>query len=272
MRAQQLVRSCLCVVLALVVTTPAHAWGKIGHRVAAEIADQHLSGQARAAITLILGEESLAESATWPDFMRSSDASFWRREAGPLHYVTVPAGKTYAQVGAPPEGDAVTGLARFRAILVDPDTSVAQRQLALRFIVHIIGDLHQPLHCGNGTDRGGNDFGVTWKGRATNLHFVWDTGLVEEEALSYSEMTQWLTRHIAAEQVLSWWEKDPLVWIAESAEIRDTIYPDADDETARNLSWNYVFTHRATMRQRLSQAGVRTAAYLNDTFADASAR
>ncbi|MEO0574283.1 MAG: S1/P1 nuclease [Pseudomonadota bacterium] len=252
--------------LGTVLSVPAHAWGKIGHRVAAHIAEEHLSGQARAGVSEILGAEDLAESSTWPDFMRSAPTEFWQKVAGPLHYVTVPTGKGYSEIGAPDEGDAYTGLARFRATLIDRDASLAERQLALRFIVHIIGDLHQPLHCGNGTDRGGNDFAVTWRGRATNLHFVWDTALVEDEALSYSEMSQWLSRRITPDDVQSWWETDPLVWIEESVRIRDTIYPDANDERARNLSWRYVFAHRATMRRRLSQAGVRMAAYLNEAF------
>ena len=87
--------------------------------------------------------------------MRSNPEHFWQEVAGPFHYVTIPEGKTYAEVGAPDEGDSVTALAQFRKVLLDPKASREQKQLALRFTVHIIGDLHQPLHAGNGTDRGG---------------------------------------------------------------------------------------------------------------------
>ncbi|MEL6870603.1 MAG: S1/P1 nuclease [Pseudomonadota bacterium] len=266
MRHQNPVVVLIALLAVAVSSSSAFAWGKIGHRVVGEIATQHLSGQARASIEQILGSEDLAESSTWPDFMRSSPDSFWQREAGPYHYVTVPVGKTYEQVGAPPEGDAVTALAKYRAVLRDPAADLEQRQLALRFIVHIVADLHQPLHAGNGTDRGGNDFAVVWQGRPTNLHSVWDTGLVDDEQLSYTEMSRWLTRRLRPDDVLAWWTADPLDWIAESVQIRDTIYPDANDEAARNLRWDYIYQHRATVRQRLTQAGIRLAAYLNDVF------
>ena len=154
--------------------TPAFAWGKTGHRVVGQIAEAHLSGKARAAVKRILGTETMAEASNWPDFMKSDPAPFWQKTASAWHYVTIPAGKTYADVGAPPEGDAITALARFSATLRDGKASAEDKRMALRFIIHICGDLAQPLHTGNGTDRGGNDLKVTWFGKPTNLHSVWD--------------------------------------------------------------------------------------------------
>ncbi|VXC97911.1 S1/P1 nuclease [Oceanicaulis sp. 350] len=247
--------------LLAVGSTPAFGWGKTGHRVTGAIAEQHLSEEAREHVRVILGVETLAEASTWPDFMRASDEAFWREQAGPYHYVTVPEGQTYAEVGHPPQGDAVFALERFAETLRDPNATLEEKQLALRFTVHIIGDLHQPLHAGNGTDRGGNDVRVTWFGDSTNLHSVWDTRMVDHEQLSYSEMTEWLSAQITPELASDWMTADPDVWVAESTAIRDTIYPDSD-----RLSWNYAFEHRDTMRTRLSQGGLRIAAYLNALF------
>lgn len=250
--------------IALLLATeapPALAWGQAGHRVTGAIAEQHLNRQTRRAIRRILGRETLAEASTWPDFMRSSPDPFWEGTAGPFHYVTVPTGKRYAEVGAPPEGDAVTALARFSATVRDRRAPLADRQLALRFIVHIIGDLHQPLHAGNGTDRGGNDVRVTFFGDATNLHSVWDSGIIDRQQLSYTELTGWLTARTTRQQAKLWRDPDPMVWIAESTAIRDRIYP-ADPK----LSSDYVFQHRAVVEERLSMAGIRMAAYLNDLF------
>lgn len=87
------------------------------------------------------------------------------KTAGPRHYVSVPEGKTYVEVGAPDEGDAVTALEQFTNTLKDPSATTDEKRLALQFIVHIIGDLHQPLHAGNGTDRGGNDVKVRFSGK-----------------------------------------------------------------------------------------------------------
>ena len=94
--------------------TDALAWGKTGHRVTGQIAQEHLSRKAEREIQKILGVEDLAESSTWPDFMRSSRDEFWTDEAGPYHYVTIPKGKTYEDVGAPEKDDAITALKSLR--------------------------------------------------------------------------------------------------------------------------------------------------------------
>ena len=162
----------LAAAAALVTPSSAFAWGKTGHRVVAAIADTQLSGLARAHIREILGPgETLDDAANWPDEMRSDPAIFWQRTASPWHYVTLN-GITYDH--APPEGDALEALNHFRAVLQDPKASLADKQMALRFVIHIVGDLHQPLHVGKCCDKGGNNVKVTWFGKPTNLHAVWD--------------------------------------------------------------------------------------------------
>lgn len=183
--------------------------------------------------------------------------------AGPFHYVTVPPTKSYADVGAPSEGDAVTALDRFSATVRDPKASRADKQLALRFIIHIVGDLHQPLHAGNGSDKGGNDVRVTFQGRSTNLHSVWDSALVDEEQLSYSEMADWLGARITPALSREWMVAEPRVWIGESAALRDQVYPTGE---SRSLGWRYIYENTPRMELRLQQGGVRLAAYLNDLF------
>src|SRR6476646_3240040 len=166
--------------------SPALAWGKTGHRFVAAIADPQLSGLAKAHIREILGgAESLDEAANWPDEMRSAPEVFWQKTATPWPYVQLN-GITYDH--APPEGDALQALRHFRSVLRDPGSSLADQQLALRFIVHLVGDLHQPLHVGKCCDRGGNDVKVKWFGKDTNLHAVWDSMLVDDEQLSFTEL------------------------------------------------------------------------------------
>lgn len=248
---------------ALILTTaPALSWGKTGHRVVGAIAERHLTEETRTAIQDILGVEDLAEAANWPDFMRSSSDDFWR-EAGPFHYVTIPEGTEYDLSMAPEAGDAYTALQMFSELVTDESASLEERQRALRFIVHLVGDLHQPMHVGDGTDRGGNDVTVIFFEHVTNLHLAWDEDMVDYEMLSYSEMTEWLDRRLTPDQIEAWSVTDPRVWISESAEIRPTLYPD-DAE----LQWDYVFEHRGTMSTRLSQGGIRLAAYLNAIFED----
>lgn len=255
----------LVVLCGLLLCTQAHGWGATGHRAAAKIAEGYLSTEARLSIEEILGRETLAEASTWPDFMRADPAEFWQVTANPWHYVTVPPGKRYSDVGAPEHGDAVTALDRFSGMLRNPGTSAEDRALALRFIVHIVGDLQQPLHVGNGKDRGGNDFRIAYFGEPTNLHRLWDTQMIERKELSFTELAQWLGTKIGPDDYRAWNTADPLVWIAESAELRDRIYPD-EDETG--LRWDYDYRWTDELYQRLQQAGVRTAAYLNMLFAE----
>ena len=258
------------------VPSPALAWGKTGHRVVAAIADAQLSGLARANIKEILGgAESLDEAANWPDEMRSNPSPFWQKTASPWHYVTLN-GILYDH--APPEGDALEALARFRATLQDPNASLADKQLALRFIVHLVADLHQPLHVGKCCDKGANDVKVKWFGRDMNLHAVWDSAIVDEEQLSFTEMAAKLQRHTSPQDVIAWWDINPRDWISESAQIRETVYPPPakrdpkkklrkGEKPVPELSYSYVYKFTPVMERRLSQAGVRLAAYLNDIYA-----
>lgn len=266
--------------LAGLIPTPALAWGKTGHRVVAAIADTELSGLARAQVQQILGYgENLDEAANWPDEMRAAPGAFWQKTATPWHYVTLN-GIVYDH--APPEGDALEALGRFSKVLQDPNASRADKQLALRFVIHLVGDLHQPLHVGKCCDKGANDVKVTWFGKPSNLHAVWDSALVEDEQLSFSELASKLERHIRPEDVVKWWDANPRDWISESAEIRDTLYPTRADMpkppkgkkklkkgTLPDLSYTYVYKFTPVMERRLSQGGIRLAAYLNAIFTEA---
>jgi len=246
--------------------SPALAWGKTGHRVVAALADAQLSGLARAHVKELLGVESLDEAATWPDDMRSAPGQFWQKTATPWHYVTLN-GIVYDH--APPEGDALDALNRYRATLQDPNASLADKQLALRFIVHLVGDLHQPLHVGKCCDKGGNEVKVKWFGRDLNLHSVWDSALVEEEQLSFTELAAKLRRHTSNADVKAWWDINPRDWISESGQLRETVYPEPnrkDPKAPPELSYGYVYKYTPLMEQRLKQAGVRLAAYLNDIY------
>ncbi|MBA3836061.1 MAG: S1/P1 Nuclease [Zymomonas sp.] len=243
------------------------AWGKTGHRIVGALAQGYLDADAKAGIARILDRESVAEASTWPDFMRASPEEFWQKEAGPYHIVTVPKGKTYAEVGAPPQGDAATALKTFSATVRDPKAPLAAKQLALRFIIHIVGDLHQPLHTNNGIDRGGNDVHLMFGGHETNLHALWDSGLIDQEQLSFTEWADWLRARITPALQAQWSTADPLVWIGESAEIRDRIYPDSP-----NVPYSYAFNNKALLDQQLEKAGVRLAAYLNRLFGDPKRR
>lgn len=151
----------------------------------------------------------------------------------------MPEGSDYVlEQHAPTRGDAYTALKSFEATLKNPNASIEEKQLALHFTVHLIGDLHQPLHTGNGTDRGGNDVKVEFFWDDSNLHRVWDSGMIDRQKLSYTEWTAWLTRKITPPKAEQWRNTDPKVWIKESILLRDIVYPEGN-----KLSWRYQYEH-----------------------------
>lgn len=255
--------------LACIFSNTAWGWGQTGHRITGQIAEQWLSAETKEAIGRILGPESLAEASTYPDDMRSSPDEFWQKTANPYHFVTLADGQHYHDKDCPPEGDSVSALKHFTKILQHDDSSIADKQLALRFIVHLIGDLHQPLHVSSAKvkDKGGNAVPVTFFKRQTNLHKVWDSDLIDQQQLSFSEYASWLNARITEQQYQQWSSADHRQWIGESAGLRDGVYP-----LSPELGWDYLYQHNPTMKLRLQQAGVRIAAYLNWLLATAEGR
>jgi len=268
----------LAATVATLVACPAQAWGPIGHRVTAQIAQDNISGQTRARVREILGGEDLPEASTWPDEQRSNPDSFWQETASPLHFVTLPQGRTADALQHPPEGDAAIALERFTVTLRDPAASREDKALALRFIVHLVPDLHMPLHAGKAGDRGGNDLKVLWFDAPQNLHWVWDEGIIVRQQLSYSEYAQRLENRTTPAQVLAWWDPRPATWIDESIALRDELYPPTSAELGLGtlespvkLSFAYEWRWRPTLELRLQQAGIRLAAYLDWVFAKSAA-
>jgi len=248
-------------VIAASMSFQALSWGQTGHRVTGAIAEQYLTPEAQLAISQLLINEGLAEASTYADEMKSHPSEFWKKTANPWHYVNVFDGKTYSDVAPPPEGNAATALKRFSKQLTDKQSSFAEKQLALRFIVHIIGDLHQPFHAGNGTDKGGNDVKLQFFWEDSNLHRVWDSGLIDRQKLSYTEWTNKLSSKISSQQAKEWMEIDPKVWIAESAKVRAGLYPSTE-----KISWDYQYRTIPIVKRRLQMGGVRIAAFLNALF------
>lgn len=261
----------------IVLAAPAHAWGPTGHRVTATIAEHNISDHTRAEIAQILGHEGLAEAATWPDEQRSNPVPFWQETASPLHYVTLPRGADIATLEHPPEGDSATALEQFTAVLRVPAASREDKALALRFTVHLVADLHMPLHVGFPGDRGGNDVQVLWFDAPTNLHWVWDEGMILRQQLSYSEYAARLEARMTPAEVIEWWDADPATWMAESASLREGIYPATGPELGMGtreapvlLGYRYNWQWTPSVEQRLEQAGIRVAAYLDRVFAPQS--
>jgi hypothetical protein len=161
------------------VATPAWAWGRLGHRVISRIAENHLTPKAKAAIAALLTEgESMADASTWADENRGR-----LPKTAPWHYVDVPLDEPRYDRrfsgDVSTKGCIVEKIHEFQATLKDPARSVEDRRFALRFLIHLIEDLHQPLHVGDNHDKGGNQTQVRFFTRGTNMHRIWDSGMIE---------------------------------------------------------------------------------------------
>ena len=177
----------LCFALLCTVATPAFAWGRTGHRLVAALAWDDLSPHARAAVAELLAGETdptLPGIAVWADDLRANDPDLGRRSAK-WHYVNIAEhGCAYDAALACRDGDCVVEAIRNQAaILADRSRPRAQRAQALKFVVHFVGDVHQPLHAGFAHDKGGNDFQVNLDGNGTNLHSLWDSKLISSSGL-----------------------------------------------------------------------------------------
>lgn len=254
------------VLLALVALAPLNsfAWGVEGHRAIGRIAEHHLSRKARKEVKNLLGSESLAMVSTWADEIRS-EAQY--RYTAPWHYVNAPTGLTYEQFSASITGmenpNAYKALHQMVQDLKNPAKSREEKIFALKFIVHIVGDIHQPMHAGHAEDLGGNNIKVKFRGKDSNLHSVWDSGVIDALGLSYSEMAE--EYDYANKHQRKTWQQEPFTqWVFESYQLSDQLYKEV--EQTPELSYPYILSHRAIIKERVQQAGIRLAGILNEAF------
>ena len=241
--------------------TPARAfcWYDKGHRIVGLIAQANLTAEAREEIEKMLpGSMSLADAAVWPDHEGRS-----MRDFDPLHYVSIPENAGgYDQWRDCPERNCMVEAFRwFSAVIADKNAPMLMRRLALRYVAHLVGDMHQPLHAGRSADRGGIDMPVSYKGETTNLHFFWDTNLVELETGNEEEIAARLSANLTEEERHKWQAGGPEQWTNESLMlVRTYAYKTG---ASIELSDDYVEKARPVVRSRLVQAGIRLAWSLN---------
>lgn len=241
------------------------AWGIIGHRVVGLIAESYLSNKARKEINKILGTESVAMASNWADFIKS-DPTYNYLDA--WHYINIEAGLTEAQFTNHLEQD--TSVNAYSAInflvkeLKNKNLELERKQMYLRLLIHMVGDIHQPMHVSREEDLGGNRIRVQWFGEPSNLHRVWDEQLITYQKLSYTEyaaainFTTTTSRKVLQQQPLS-------TWLFESYQISDSLYKDIKQPDER-LSYTYNFKHIETLNNQLLKGGVRLAGLLNEIY------
>lgn len=235
-------------------------WGKTGHRATGEIAEDYLTNRAKREIHKILNGDGLALVSTFGDEIKS-DARY--RKYSPWHYVNIPFGETYQELDKNPQGDLIAGIRNCIAVLKNENSSQEEKVFYLKLLVHFVGDLHQPMHMGLKSDKGGNDFQVRWFGKGSNLHRVWDSEMLNSYKMSYSELAE-NQAELSKDELREIRQGGLLDWAAESQNIVEKIYQSVD--VGDKLGYKYMYDWFPTVREQLQKGGIRLAKILNEIY------
>ncbi|PVW16347.1 S1/P1 nuclease [Marixanthomonas spongiae] len=247
-------------VFALATAQAAEDWGRNGHRATGEIAENYLTKKAKRHIEQLLDGQSLALVSTYADEIKS-DSKY--RKYGPWHYVNFPFGATYETHPKNEKGDIITAIHESVEVLKDEEASKKDKVFYLKMLVHLIGDLHQPLHIGQAIDKGGNDFQVQWFKKGTNLHKVWDSKMIAEYKMSYSELAA-NQKELSKKELKQIQQGTIEDWMYESRALCENIYDNT--KVGQKLWYPYMYNYMDVLRMQLQKGGIRLAEVLNDIF------
>jgi hypothetical protein len=273
----------LAVMLCLAPLEQAFSWGQEGHSIVAEIAQRRVNPTALQQINRLLGSElpglegaqfSLASIASWADDYRADDHNETRK----WHFADIPYSSDHYNAARDcvldfKEGDCIiNALARSRATLADCSKPDQERAMALKFVAHLVGDLHQPLHATTRTnpdtdqdDHGGNGIEVTAFGHASNLHKVWDSDLTMHKVYDWGEYVRLLeTKWLRGKDIAALQAGDPVSWAEEAHRAAQLVaYNFRPDHV---IDEEYYRDAIPVVDRQLALAGVRLARVLNETL------
>ncbi|WP_026946136.1 S1/P1 nuclease [Algoriphagus marincola] len=245
--------------LMMLATSQAFAWGQLGHYLIGYMAERQMKKSTLKKVEKVLYPMSLGRSGTWMDEVRSDRnydyATTW-------HYLTSKEGEYNPEIQES-TGDAFEAIQRLKAELIAGGLSPKEESEKLKMLIHMVEDIHQPLHVGTGEDRGGNDVKIEFFGRPTNLHALWDSGMIERQGMSYSEIGDELFRRITPELQDSYREATMEDWLKEAVSLRPAVYDLPED---RRLSYLYMYQNYHIAEERMIAASVRLAQILDEIY------
>lgn len=253
----------IAALVVLAAFSRAYSFGADGHRIAGLIAQDRLCAEAEQEVRTLGQGQSLDQLGLWADRIRGEPE--WQHSA-PWHYMNIPDGARLEDYRHPPEGDILWAIRHFATTLADRQESIAKRRDALRFLIHFVVDIHQPLHVGRESDRGGNMIDVDpGTGGPVNLHRFWDTDAVALSGLGVEDYVRSLAGLIETNAVT--WVQDTLMdWARESQALRPDVYDFGG--RGNRLTRDYLENAERITRLRLAQAGVRLVAEVNRALCD----
>jgi len=241
-------------------TSHSEDWSATGHRVVGKIADNYLKPRAKREIKKLLDRKSLAFVSTFADEIKSDKRynKFYT-----WHYINMPLDSNYKDSEKNPNGDLVTGINYCTKVIKDENSSDDEKAFYLKLLIHLIGDLHQPMHIGLAEDKGGNDFKLQWFYKDTNLHRVWDKDMINSFDMSYNELAE-NADILSKKQVKAIQKGSVIDWVNETHQLTKKVY--ASVQPNENLRYRYSYDHFKTVRSQLQKGGIRLAKVLNDLF------
>ena len=252
----------IIIVVALLSYLPSFGWGQKGHDVVAYIAECNLKPEVYQKVVKKLGDHSLVYYANWLDNASYSDQYRYTKS---WHYANVDEGYTYDTMPKNEKGDVVTAINGIIAELKSGKLSAEQENVRLRMLIHLVGDIHCPMHAGHLSDRGGNSVIVKFFDKEIKLHSLWDTALVEAaHKWSYTEWEQQLNRYCTAECKAELSKGEATDWLNESHAIATEIYKATPEK--RKVSYDYIAYYAPVIEQRLLAGGLRLARILNEIY------
>lgn len=256
----------LVVALSVLFSFSMLSWGVTGHKTIGKIAENHLSAKAKNEIVALIGDTSLAQISTYADEIRSKPEF---KSTGGWHFINLPLGLSYhdfkKQVKELGVENVYSELLKLEIQLKDPKATKEEKVFALKFIVHLVGDLHQPMHVSRESDQGGNKIQVTYDGKGTNLHSLWDTRLLEHQKLGYDELAA--QYDVISNRKIRAWQRTPLIkWVYESYQASSILYGELENRKDNKIDEAYYNEHLPLVQLRIQQAGIRLAGVLNQIY------
>ena len=251
-------------IVALLSFNFGYSWGTTGHRVIAEIAENHLSEKSKRKVKKIIGDQKLAYWATWPDNIKSDTTGVWKPTER-WHYVNVNSQGNIKQFTDSLKAEKGTNIYTQIKVLSDQikdkKTTAQDREIALRFLIHLVGDAAQPMHVGRFADLGGNRIKLNYFGSPTNLHSLWDSKMVDFEKYSYTEYARVLD--VKSKEEVKTIQLGTLEdWLYDSQKAANRIY--ANSKPDSNYSYDYNYKFQPLVERQLLYGGLRFAKILNE--------
>lgn len=237
-------------------------WGQKGHDVTAFIAEKHLTETTRAAVNDLLDGKSIVYWSNWLDNASHTDKFAYTKT---WHYKNIDEGQTFESAPLLETGDIVRAIYEQSAILNNPEASKEDKQLALKILVHLMGDIHQPMHLGHASDRGGNGHKIKYFGRDNNLHSIWDSSVPESaHKWTYTEWQEQIDRVTAAQEESILENGSPEKWGKETFEIAKEVYEKTPQ--GYDVSYDYIADWTPVVEDQFLKGGIRLADLLNAIF------